>query len=507
MSAGSRVQKPVSRAERPRLGRDFGKLWTAAAFSNLADGLLRTAVPLIATTLTRDPLAIAALGAVAFLPWLLFGLPAGMLVDRFDRRWIMAIANTLRSGTALVLAILTVTGSLDITSLLLATLVFGFGETLFDNATNAIIPALVDDRGRDRANGFMQAAQVTIDSFVATPIAGVLFAVSLALPLWVGTAGYVIPIVLAILLPLSAARPLRRPRAVLDTTGDPTDAAAVGLSPATPVSAPSPAQEAVEPRVTAKEAAAYLWRHHYLRAMVIFTSVVGCAFSFAQAPTILYFLDEMRVQPVAIGFVTAGIGLGALAGSLVAPMLVERFGRGAVMLGANIGAGACLVGVGLAPEVITARSRVRGHGVLGIDVERAVGRAAPDHRAEPDLRTGAGHHPHLHVGTVPLRHAPRRIRRTLRPAAALPYRGGRDPRRDRGRVPSDPSGVDLHRTARGLTQRAQCPPNPVSGSCSTTASPSAVSRTMMPLSSSATGRPSSHVSVQRGRGAPSDVRT
>ncbi|MGC5223246.1 MFS transporter [Micromonospora sp. DT81.3] len=353
MSAGSRVQKPVSRAERPRLGRDFGKLWTAAAFSNLADGLLRTAVPLIATTLTRDPLAIAALGAVAFLPWLLFGLPAGMLVDRFDRRWIMAIANTLRSGTALVLAILTVTGSLDIPSLLVATLVFGFGETLFDNATNAIIPALVGDRGRDRANGFMQAAQVTIDSFVATPIAGVLFAVSLALPLWVGTAGYVIPIVLAILLPLSAARPLRRPRAVLDATGDPTDAAAVGLSPATPVAAPAPAQDATEPRVTAKEAAAYLWRHRYLRALVLFTSVVGCAFSFAQAPTILYFLDEMRVQPIAIGFVTAGIGLGALAGSLVAPMLVESFGRGAVMLGANIGAGACLVGVGLAPEVIT----------------------------------------------------------------------------------------------------------------------------------------------------------
>ncbi len=50
---------PPSAAGRSRkepLGRDFGKLWTAAAFSNLADGLGRTAVPLIATTLTRDPL-------------------------------------------------------------------------------------------------------------------------------------------------------------------------------------------------------------------------------------------------------------------------------------------------------------------------------------------------------------------------------------------------------------------------------------------------------------------
>ena len=80
---------------KPRLGADFGKLWTAAAFSNLADGVGRVAVPLIATTLTRDPLAIAAIGALAFVPWLVFGLPAGMIVDRYDRRRIMALANAL----------------------------------------------------------------------------------------------------------------------------------------------------------------------------------------------------------------------------------------------------------------------------------------------------------------------------------------------------------------------------------------------------------------------------
>lgn len=356
MSVTNTVRSTKSRPARPRLGRDFGKLWTAAAFSNLADGLLRTAVPLIATTLTRDPLAIAAISAVAFLPWLLFGLPAGMIVDRFDRRWIMAIANTLRGGTALVLSIMTVAGTLDIWSLLIATLVFGIGETLFDNATNAVVPALVGNKGLDRANGFMQAAQITIDSFIATPIAGVLFAVSMVLPLWVGTGAFVVPIVLALFLPLTAARPFQRPSEVAKIDDEAMDAAAIGLSHATPFSTPDAENAAAAPSagVSAKDAASYLWRHHYLRAMVIFTSVVGCAFSFAQAPTILYFLDEMSVRPVAIGFVTAGIGLGALAGSLVAPRLVERFGRGAVMLGANIGAGVCLVGVGLAPEVITA---------------------------------------------------------------------------------------------------------------------------------------------------------
>ena len=319
--ADSAVQE---RHRRAPLGADFGKLWTAAAFSNLADGVGRTAVPLIATTLTRDPLAIAVIGALAFLPWLVFGLPAGMLVDRFDRRLIMAIANGVRVFVALALAILTITGELTVWWLFAGVLVFGLGETLFDNATSAVVPNLVTRPQLDRANGRLQAAQVTIDSFVATPIAGVLFAVSLALPLWVGATGYVVPVVLALLLPLSAARPLR--------------------DPAAPAPEGAPAREAFR----------FLWRHRYLRAMVVFTSFAGSAFAFAQAASILLFLDTFGVPEIAIGFVTAGIGVGALAGALVAAALVSRFGRATVMVTAHLVAGVALLLTGIAPEAITA---------------------------------------------------------------------------------------------------------------------------------------------------------
>jgi MFS family permease len=360
----SRIAHAVDRADararrRVPLGRDFGKLWTAAAFSNLADGVGRVAVPLIATTLTRDPLAISAISALAFLPWLVFGLPAGMVVDRYDRRWIMAFANTLRGGSAVGLALLTASGSITIWWLFAGVLVFGIGETLFDNATNAVVPALVPRKGLDRANGFMQAAHITIDNFVSAPIGGVLFAVSLALPLWVGAAGYLVPIVLAILLPIAAARPLREP-APLETAsataavaaGEPLAAAETASSPedtsttSTTASAPG--------SVTARDAARYLWRHRFLRAMVLFTCVVGSAFAFAQAPMFLYFLEEQSVDPAAIGLVTAGIGLGALGGSLIAPALVERFRRGPVMLGANLLAAIGLFGVWAAPEAISA---------------------------------------------------------------------------------------------------------------------------------------------------------
>lgn len=328
--AEARSSSPLPPVHRAPLGRGFRTLWSAAAFSNLADGVGRTAVPLIAITLSSDPLVISVLSALAFLPWLIFGLPAGMIVDRVDRRYVMALANVIRGSVALWLAILGASGSLSLWALFVGTLVFGMGETLFDNATNAVIPAVVERDQLDRANGWIQAAQVTVDSFIATPISGILFAISLALPLWIGSAGYLVPVGLALLLPLSAARSLRAP-------ADPIDEAPPAVR-----------------RAGAREALSYLWRHRYLRTMVVFTSFTGSALAFAQAVIVLFFVDELAVPAAAIGFVTAGLGVGALCGSLLAPRLVARWGRGPVMFGGILSGGVAMTLTGIAPSVWTA---------------------------------------------------------------------------------------------------------------------------------------------------------
>jgi hypothetical protein len=79
------------------LGPAFWRLYAASAVSNLADGINLVALPLLAATLTRDPVLVAGLTSLAFLPWLLFALPAGAVVDRVDRTRAMAAANVVRA--------------------------------------------------------------------------------------------------------------------------------------------------------------------------------------------------------------------------------------------------------------------------------------------------------------------------------------------------------------------------------------------------------------------------
>jgi MFS family permease len=162
------------------------------------------------------------------------------------------------------------------------------------------------------------------------------------------------------MLPLSAARPLQSERSLPKSIGSTAEAAVAAGDPlaaadmGAATDADAEAAASARSNVSAREALAYLWNHRFLRSMVLFTSIVGCAFAFAQAPVFLYFLDVHHVAPAAIGLVTAGIGLGALAGSLVAASLVARFGRGRVMLGANFVAAIGLAGVWAAPEAISA---------------------------------------------------------------------------------------------------------------------------------------------------------
>ena len=117
---------------------NFWKVWSGNGLSNLGDGLYQVTLPLLAAQLTRSPSQIALLGVMSSLPWLIFALQAGSIVDRSDRRNVMVWVNGVRLVILSVLTFATMTGNASLPMLYVAALLLGVGETLVDTALTSL---------------------------------------------------------------------------------------------------------------------------------------------------------------------------------------------------------------------------------------------------------------------------------------------------------------------------------------------------------------------------------
>ena len=275
----------------------FWRLWTAAGLSSLADGVLKVALPLVAVGYTREPALIAGLAFAFSLPWLLLALPAGALVDRFDRRRTMLAANLVRGGLLAAVTLLTVLGAGSIWALYVVAVGVGCAETLYDTAAQSIVPQVV---GRDqlaRANGRMFAAEQTANEFAGPPLAGVLAAAGVAAALVTPVALWAVAVA-ALLLVRGSYRIPREGRTTL--------------------------------RAEIAEGLRFLVRHKVLRT---FSLMVG-TFNFATGATfavlVLYAVgpgSAMGLSAPAFGLLMATSAAGGLTGSLVAEAAERRLGR------------------------------------------------------------------------------------------------------------------------------------------------------------------------------------
>src|SRR5262245_62180377 len=101
-----------------RLGRPFRWLWAAATLTNIGDGIVIAAGPLLVASQTRDPFLVSLAFFCEFLPALLFGSLAGVIVDRVDRRRIVILVDLARAGVLAVLAGTIATGNIGIVAIL-----------------------------------------------------------------------------------------------------------------------------------------------------------------------------------------------------------------------------------------------------------------------------------------------------------------------------------------------------------------------------------------------------
>ena len=126
-----------------RLGADFTKLWTAAAVSNIGDGVTMVAGPLLVASLTTDPAAVAGAVFAQQVPWLLFALISGAWADRLDRRRLVVAVDLIRAAALVALTVAITAGAVSVPLIYAVFFVIGTAETLADTAAAAFVPAIV----------------------------------------------------------------------------------------------------------------------------------------------------------------------------------------------------------------------------------------------------------------------------------------------------------------------------------------------------------------------------
>ena len=302
-----------------RLGRAYWRLWTAGTISNLGDGIELAALPLLAASLTRDPVLVAGLMTAARLPWLVFALLAGAIVDRLDRRRLMIAVNVSRAGLVGVIALTAATGTSRIWILYVVAFLLGINETLFDNAAQSMLPSVVPAHLLERANGRQYAAEVVANSFAGPPIGGLLFSFVVAAPFWADSASFAI----------SAA--------IIATIG----------GSFRPVRADGVGRERRSIRADIAEGVRWLRRHRLLRTLALLLGVLNLCSMMGFATFVLFSEEILGLDDRGYGFLLAAMAVGGVTGGVFGGRIAARLGPARALLTCMAVNGVSYIAIGL----------------------------------------------------------------------------------------------------------------------------------------------------------------
>src|SRR4051812_44862181 len=297
----------------------FGRLWSAQTVSSLGDGVTHAALPLLALPLTRDPLALAVVTAAGTLPWLLFGVLGGALVDRWDRRRTMWVTDAAR---AVLLAIPATAAALDVLNIaLLAAVAFllGLGGLFFDTAATAYLPDLL---GRDpalleRANARLRGAQTAASGFAGPPAGSALLTLGRAVPLLADAVSFALSALL------------------------------VRSLPATPPPVPQARESLLR---QARAGASHVFRDRLLLGLALRPAVGNVAFVAVETVLALFAHERLGVGAFGFGLLLTAEATGGLLGAGIASFLGRRLGTGTALTCTATIEGLAILGLAAAPN-------------------------------------------------------------------------------------------------------------------------------------------------------------
>lgn len=296
--ARSLLARPTEAMVPARLGRSFRWLLTAAIISNLGDGIILAAGPLLVASQTSDPFLVSMAALSGYLPRLLFGVLGGAAADRFDRRHMVIAVNLGRAIALVVLVATIVTGNVSILVVLITLFVLGTAETFADSASSTLLPGLVARDDLALGNARMQGAYLLANQLVGPPIGAFLFAAGVALPFATNAVCLILGALLVSRLITSARSELRERSSLRTEMG---------------------------------EGIRWLFAHPPMRTLALTIFTFNVTFGVAFSVLVLYASERLGMGPVGFGLLTSAIALGGILGVASYGRLTRRFSLGDIM--------------------------------------------------------------------------------------------------------------------------------------------------------------------------------
>ena len=299
-----------------RLGHRFTLLWSAGSVSALGSGISNVAVPLLLASMSGDPLVVSGALFAAMLPFLLFSLLSGGLVDRWDRRVVMVAVDWTCGAVMGCLALAVATGRPSVPLLYAVSFLISTGATLHRTAESSMIATVVATDLLERANGRFMAARTVARDMLAGPLGGFLFVVAPTVPFAADAATFVVA---GILLMFLRGR-FRAPR---------PEAAGQEAAGQEAAGQEASAQEA-EHRATLvaeiREGLRWLLANRLLRTFGLLIGLLNVTLTAALAILVLLARERLGLGEIGYGALFTALAVGALAGSLGGEWLVRTAG-------------------------------------------------------------------------------------------------------------------------------------------------------------------------------------
>jgi MFS family permease len=301
-----------------KLGASYWKLWSATAISNLGDGIAAVAYPWLASAVTRSPFLIALSVVVSRLPWLVFTLFAGVLTDRFNRKRIVVAMNVFNGLLTLVVAAFVylereslpslneLTSITDLETnyslyfvILITAFLFGLAEVLRDNTAQTMMPAVVQEKDLEKANGRMWSAESLTNSFIGPPLGSFIVSIAIFLPFFVDAVTFFIAAALIAV-----------------------------MKPTVKSFKPEEKSGRINFRAEIKEGFGWLWQHELLRPMAIILGLVNGIAALSGAIFILFAQEVLETTVFIFAVLGTAAAVGGILGGLLGPKVSAKIGRG-----------------------------------------------------------------------------------------------------------------------------------------------------------------------------------